>query len=431
MLWSRVLADVIVICHVAYFSFIVFGMAAILLGVVFRWSWVRNIWFRSIHLVAIGIVVAEALAGLKCPLTVWEKQLRVMAGQASYAGDFLGHWAHQLIFYRADPRVYPALYLGIWHGRCRCVRACAPAPADGRVANRPAIRSDQNSLLPTNSIAKAPAWRAISIEGEIDDVVSADSRSEVLDVDACPGDSRPRHGLSTRALGEKPWLSPFVKRLGRPEKYLYLFCVDADAQSNDFLAVIDVERRQCNLRRTILHTVDLGTKGNETHHFGYTDDRTRIWAGGLFSSRIWILDVATDPARPRIERMHRRYLKTTRFVSASTATTLPRAGCFITFLGSASGGLPAGMAEFTNDGRFIRRLEQPADAPYGYDVAVKLGVNRMVTSSFTPLRNYEKPLAKMDLKDFGRELVVWDYKARKPIQVGKTGLAPLEVQLGA
>jgi len=111
MLWSRVLADVIVVFHLAYVSFIVFGLAAILLGVVFRWGWVRNIWFRTIHLIAIGIVVAESLVGIACPLTTWEKQLRVMAGQASYAGDFLGHWAHQLIFYRADPWVFTALYV--------------------------------------------------------------------------------------------------------------------------------------------------------------------------------------------------------------------------------------------------------------------------------------------------------------------------------
>ena len=100
----------------------------------------------------------------------------------------------------------------------------------------------------------------------------------------------------------------------------------------------------------------------------------------------------------------------------------------ITFLGSAVGGLPAGMAEFTNDGKFIRRIEHPSEAPYAYDVAVKPGVNRMVTSSFTPLRNYKKPLAQMDLKDFGSELIVWDFKNRQPLQVGKAGLAPLEVR---
>jgi selenium-binding protein 1 len=52
----------------------------------------------------------------------------------------------------------------------------------------------------------------------------------------------------------------------------------------------------------------------------------------------------------------------------------------------------------------------------------------MVTSSFTPLRNYKKPLPQMDPKDFGRDLVIWDFQARKPLQVGQAGLAPLEVR---
>jgi hypothetical protein len=112
MVWSRMLADLLVIIHMAYFSFIVFGLAAILLGVVFRWRWVRNTWFRSIHLAAMGIVVAEALAGIDCPLTVWEKQLRVFAGQATYTGDFLGHWAHRFIFpYHAAPWVFTTLHV--------------------------------------------------------------------------------------------------------------------------------------------------------------------------------------------------------------------------------------------------------------------------------------------------------------------------------
>lgn len=34
--------------------------------------------------------------------------------------------------------------------------------------------------------------------------------------------------------GAEMCMSPFVKRLDRPEKYLYLFCVDADAKDNDF-----------------------------------------------------------------------------------------------------------------------------------------------------------------------------------------------------
>ncbi len=221
-------------------------------------------------------------------------------------------------------------------------------------------------------------------------------------------------------------LSPFVRRLDRQEKYLYLFCVDADAKDNDFLAVIDVDPKSPTYTK-ILNTVDLGTKGNETHHWGYTDDRTRIWAGGLFSSRIWILDVATDPAKPRIEKVLDDVPGQTGLTGPHTYYALP-GRMLLSFLGSADGGLPAGMAEFTNDGKFIRRIENPGDAPYGYDVAVKPDLNRMVTSSFTPLRNYKKPLSEMDMKDFGDQMVVWDFKERKPLQVGHAGAAPLEVR---
>jgi selenium-binding protein 1 len=221
-------------------------------------------------------------------------------------------------------------------------------------------------------------------------------------------------------------LSPFVKRLERQENVLYLFCVDADAADNDFLAVIDVDPDSPAFG-TLKTTLDLGSKGNETHHFGYTDDRRRIWAGGLFSSRIWLIDVATDPANPRIEKTLDNISEMSGLSGPHSYYALP-GRMLITFLGSAIGGLPAGMAEFTNDGKFIRRIDHPSDAPYGYDVAVKPSLNRMVTSSFTPLRNYQKPLAQMDLKDFGSELVVWDFNKRQPLQVGKAGLAPLEVR---
>ena len=98
MLWRRMLADLIVVFHAAYVSFVVLGLVAILVGIAFRWKWVRNPWFRWIHITMIGIVVAEALAGIPCPLTVWERQLREGAGQVAYAGDFIGYWTHRLLF---------------------------------------------------------------------------------------------------------------------------------------------------------------------------------------------------------------------------------------------------------------------------------------------------------------------------------------------
>jgi Protein of Unknown function (DUF2784) len=105
MFWRRLLADLVVVAHAAYFSFVVLGLVAILAGIAFRWKWVRNPWFRWIHISTIGIVVAEALAGIPCPLTVWERKLREGAGQVAYAGDFIGYWTHRLLFFRAEPWV--------------------------------------------------------------------------------------------------------------------------------------------------------------------------------------------------------------------------------------------------------------------------------------------------------------------------------------
>jgi selenium-binding protein 1 len=68
----------------------------------------------------------------------------------------------------------------------------------------------------------------------------------------------------------------------------------------------------------------------------------------------------------------------------------------------------------------------PKEAPYGYDVAINPDRNRMVTSSFTTPENYKKPLAKMDMKQFGNKLVVWDFRKRQPLQVIEAGAAPLE-----
>jgi hypothetical protein len=111
MLWARIVADLIVILHACYVGSVVLGLGAIVAGIVFGWEWVRNLPFRVIHLAMIGIVVGEAVAGIPCPLTAWEKQLRLKAGQVNYSGDFLGHWAHRLIFFHAKPWVFTLIYI--------------------------------------------------------------------------------------------------------------------------------------------------------------------------------------------------------------------------------------------------------------------------------------------------------------------------------
>lgn len=96
------LADVIVAVHLAYVATVVIGLLLILLGILFKWSWIRNPWFRCIHLLMIAIVAYEAYYEITCPLTDWEHDLRVAAGQPAQEGTFTGRLLGGLLFYSRD-----------------------------------------------------------------------------------------------------------------------------------------------------------------------------------------------------------------------------------------------------------------------------------------------------------------------------------------
>ena len=65
------LADEILVVHVLFVCFVVFGLVAVYLGYFLNWLWVRNLSFRLLHLLAIGIVVLQSWLGVICPLTIW------------------------------------------------------------------------------------------------------------------------------------------------------------------------------------------------------------------------------------------------------------------------------------------------------------------------------------------------------------------------
>jgi len=106
----RILADIIVALHFAYVAFVVLALVVTLAGAALRWKWIRNFWFRAIHLAMIGFVVAEAWCGIVCPLTTWENGLRARAGQATYGGGFLANLLHDTMFFEAEPWVFTVCY---------------------------------------------------------------------------------------------------------------------------------------------------------------------------------------------------------------------------------------------------------------------------------------------------------------------------------
>jgi len=103
-------ADVILILHVLFVVFVVIGLVLIFVGKAVRWRWVRNPWFRLLHLLAIAVVVIQSWIGVICPLTTLEMALRSRAGDTQYTGSFIAHWLDALLYFQAPMWVFAVCY---------------------------------------------------------------------------------------------------------------------------------------------------------------------------------------------------------------------------------------------------------------------------------------------------------------------------------
>lgn len=100
------LADLVLYLHFAYVSAVVLPVPLILLGRWRGWRWVRHRGFRTAHLLMMGIVFAETVLGLVCPLTWLEAALRGENGEQG----FVSAWVSRLLFYDLPPVFFAAAY---------------------------------------------------------------------------------------------------------------------------------------------------------------------------------------------------------------------------------------------------------------------------------------------------------------------------------
>jgi selenium-binding protein 1 len=214
-------------------------------------------------------------------------------------------------------------------------------------------------------------------------------------------------------------LSPYIKALKDPEKVMYLWTLPV-GQGSDYLSVIDVNIASATYGK-ILKRVEVGSVGNEAHHMGYTDDRSKIWAASLNTSRFFIFDVKTDPANPRLVRVVDDVPKVTGLSGPHTPYAIP--GRILVSMASGPDGTgPGGIAEFTNDGDFIASHATPN---HPYETVIKPEFNQMITSAWMSQKTFMSSMDKWDPKDFSDTMLVWDLKARKIVQELKGDPVPL------
>ncbi len=236
------------------------------------------------------------------------------------------------------------------------------------------------------------------------------------------------------AVADETCQSPYLPRLEGQEDFVYVWTLGIEGlgDGSDKLVTVGANPARADHGK-VVSSVPVGGR-DEAHHAGFSDDRRRLWAGGLDSSRIFVFDVHSDPARPKLVRTIEDFVaRTGGVVGPHTFYALPGRMLITGLSNSKDWGGRTALVEYSNEGEFIRTLWMPEGAEYGYDARVKPELNRMLTSSFTGHANYMRKLGDLlgdaeAMKRFGNTVVVWDFHARKPLQTLAVPGAPLEIR---
>jgi selenium-binding protein 1 len=247
------------------------------------------------------------------------------------------------------------------------------------------------------------------------------------------------------AAADETCQSPYMPKITGEEEFIYVWTLGVPdlGDGSDKLVTVD-NRRSSPTFGKVIDVDSVGGRG-EAHHGGFTDDRRFFWATGLDDSKIYIFDVATDPSNPKLVKTIDDFVeKTGGAAGPHGAYALPGRMMISTLSNRDRDGRSA-LVEYANDGTYIATHWMPTDRKnggavveniadgYGYDARVLPRKNVMLTSSFTGLENYMRPLGELikdpvAMKKFGQTMVLWDFHARKPKKVFHVPGAPLEVR---
>lgn len=235
------------------------------------------------------------------------------------------------------------------------------------------------------------------------------------------------------ARADETCQSPYLPKLVGQEEFVYIWTLGMDGvgDGSDKLVTVAVDPVREDYGK-VVSSVSVGGQ-HEAHHGGFTDDRRQLWLGGLDTSQIFVFDVATDPARPKLVKTIGDFVeKSGGVVGPHTFYPLP-GRMLISGLSNRDGSGRTALVEYNNDGEYVRTTWMPEGAEYGYDLRVDANLNRMLTSSFTGKTNYMRSLPDLiadpeAMTRFGKTVVVWDAHTRKPLQTLEVPGAPLEIR---
>jgi selenium-binding protein 1 len=217
------------------------------------------------------------------------------------------------------------------------------------------------------------------------------------------------------------------------EKFLYVVATAGDGESYgakgtspDILAVVGTEPGSPTYGK-IVHVRHMVAPGDNLHHFASSHDKRQLILLGLYSNRIYIVDLKKNPRLPAIKHVYSDLGRDSGYDMPHTALGLRDGSYLVSMMGSQPKGLePGGMVVLGPDGRFRRAFGPPARRNgknashrfprYSYDFSPRPDINRMISSSNgTAAGLRDGPWGGPGEPSPG-DMYIWDYKRNRVIQ---------------
>src|SRR5438445_3612863 len=157
--------------------------------------------------------------------------------------------------------------------------------------------------------------------------------------------------------------SPYLARIDGQEEFVYVWTLGVEGMGDgaDKLVTVDVKPGSPSYGK-VVSSVSVDGR-NEAHHGGFTDDRRQLWLAGLDTSRVFIFDVHTDPARPQAVKTIDNFADMTGgAIGPHGAYALPGRVLIPCLFNAKDHGGRTALVEISNDGDYITTHWLPTNA---------------------------------------------------------------------
>jgi len=200
---------------------------------------------------------------------------------------------------------------------------------------------------------------------------------------------------TTKSCCGPGYSSPAEAMMAEREKLLYTAAlyVGTGVEAPDYLATIDVDPDSPTYSQ-VIHRLEMPNIGDELHHTGWNacsschhvagKERKYLILPGVRSSRLHIVDTATDPRAPSLHKVvEGDEIKDKTGLSAPHTVHCLGSDIIISMLGDAAGEGPGGFLHVNEDFEVVGRWENDITGMnYNYDFWYQPRHNAMVSSEW-------------------------------------------------